>query len=179
MNLAPRIEGSVPVQSSAAQFVQAFRRRVTAGLLTGQPHPRSDYQVVDAGGESLRVRAASYWTAISVGLNDIELRISQAGTVHYRVEYWRWASYCLGLSGVLGLAGLLLLLTVDLREFVADFVTFGLPGLSIEQNVGIVWAMVLFWGFAWPWCLILIHKGPLRRLVERIIREVDAQAVKP
>ena len=70
-------------------------------------------------------------------------------------------------------------MTVDLREFVADFVTFGLPGLSIEQNVGIVWAMVLFWGFAWPWCLIVIHKGPLRRLVERIIREVDAQVVKP
>jgi len=31
--------------------------------------------------------------------------------------------------------------------------------------------------FVWLWLLIALHKRPLRRLVERIIREADAQAI--
>jgi hypothetical protein len=34
--------------------------------------------------------------------------------------------------------------------------------------------MVLFWGFVWPWLLVALHKRPVRRLLERIIAEVDA-----
>jgi hypothetical protein len=40
----------------------------------------------------------------------------------------------------------------------------------------IAWAMVLFWGFAWPWLLIGLHKCPLRRLVTRIVAEADEEA---
>jgi hypothetical protein len=49
-----------------------------------------------------------------------------------------------------------------------------IPGLSIEQHVLVAWAMVVFWGFVWPWLLIALHKRPLRRLIERLIAEVDA-----
>src|SRR2546422_8398842 len=67
MTLAPQIEGTVPIRSSAAQFVQAFHYRVAAGLLVGQPHPRSNYRVAEAGPGQLRIHAADWWTAINVG----------------------------------------------------------------------------------------------------------------
>src|SRR2546422_2649804 len=85
MTLAPQIEGTVPIRSSAAQFVQAFHYRVAAGLLVGQPHPRSNYRVAEAGPGQLRIHAADWWTAINVGLNEFVLRLPQPGSVHY----WR------------------------------------------------------------------------------------------
>jgi len=176
MTLAPQIEGTVPIRSSAAQFVQAFHYRVAAGLLVGQPHPRSNYRVAEAGPGQLRIHAADWWTAINVGLNDFVLRLPQPGSVHYWVRYWRWAGYALGLSGLLGLLGLMLLLTLDVRGYIARHPTARLPGLSIDQDLLVAWAMVLFWGFVWPWLLIALHKRPLRRLIARLIAEVDAQA---
>jgi hypothetical protein len=178
MIFAPTTEGVVTIRSSAAQFVPAFRRRVAAGLLMGRPHPRSNYQVVDERADRLRVRAVDYWTAINVGLNDLELRL-ESGPVHFRVQYWRWAVYAIGGCGVLGLVGLVLLLTLDVRDYIARTVTAQVPGLSVDQNLAVAWGMVLFWGFAWPWLLIATHKRPLGRLVERIVREVDAQALTP
>jgi hypothetical protein len=52
-----------------------------------------------------------------------------------------------------------------------------IPSLSTDQNLAVAWVIVVFWGFAWPWVLIAMHKRPLRRLVERLIREVDAHAM--
>src|SRR5262245_43029793 len=81
----------------------------------------------------------------------------------------------LGLSAVLGLIGLVLLLTLDVRGYIEDDATARLSGLSVDENLGIAWIMVVFWGFVWAWLLIALHKRPLRRLVERLVREVDAQ----
>lgn len=36
--------------------------------------------------------------------------------------------------------------------------------------------MVVFWGFVWPWILILLHKRPLHSLMARLITEVDAES---
>jgi hypothetical protein len=179
MSLVPQIDGTVAVRSSAGQFVEAFRQRVAAGLLSGRPHPRSNYQVAEAGPGQLRVRAADWGTAINVGLNEVELRLPQPGAVHFRVRYWRWASYVLALGGVLGLIGLILLLTFDVRGHIAGQPGARLPGLSIDQNLRLLWGMVLFWGFVWPWLLIVLHKRALRRLVVRLVTEVDAQATRP
>jgi hypothetical protein len=176
MTLTPQIDGTAAIRSTAGQFVEAFQRRVAAGLLTGQPHPRSNYRVVDAGMDRLRVRAADWWTAISVGLNEMELRLAQPGVVHYRVRYWRWATYAIGLCGILGLIGLVLLLTLDVRGYFARNQA-GSPFLSIEQNLIAAWTMVIFWGGIWPWLLIALHKRSLRRLVAQIIGEVDAQGL--
>lgn len=175
MILAPQIEGIVPIRSSAAQFLQAFQQRVAAGLLLGGPHPRSNYVIAEAGPSQLRVQAADWWTAINVGLNELELRLLQRGTVHYRVRYWRWARYALSLGGILGIIGLVLLLTLDVRGYIARQPTSRFPGLSVEQNLLIAWTMVLFWGFVWPWLLIVLHKRPLHRLVARLVAEVDAR----
>ena len=175
MTLAPRIEGELPIRSSGWQFIAAFRRRVTEGLLSGRPHPRSNYQVVEDEPGFLRVRAVSYWTALNVGLNDVELRLSSSGSVRFRVRYWRWASYVVGLSGTLGLIGVALLMT-DARGYVDRHSSTLLPGVSAEQNVILAWVLVVFWGFLWPWVLIAMHKRPLRGLVERLVRDVDAAA---
>jgi hypothetical protein len=179
MTLVPTIKGAVPIRSSSVQFVAAFRQRVAAGLLLRRPHPRSNYQVVEESADRLRVRAVDYWTAINVGLNDLELRFPSRGSVQFRVQYWRWAGYAVSLCGVLGLTGLVLLLMLDVRGYIARHATARLPGLSIDENLRVAWVMVLFWGFVWPWLLIALHKRPLRRLVERLIREVDAEAMRP
>jgi hypothetical protein len=174
MTLAPRIEGAVPIRSSADEFAAAFRDRVASGLIFGRPHVRSRYLIVEDGGGILRVVAADFSSAFNVGLNDVRLRL-RSGSVEYQVEYWRWASYAVGLAGALGIIGLVLLLTFDVRSYIDDHTTARVPGLSTEQNFAIAWAMVLFWGFVWPWLLIALHKIPLRRLVERIVRDVDAK----
>ena len=151
MILAPKVEGVVAVRSSAVQFVAAFRRRVAVGLLAGRPHPRSNYRVVEEGAGLLRVRAADYWTAINVGLNEPELRLPSSGSVEFRVQYWRWAFYALGL-GVSGLIGLALLRPSTCVATSLATRWAQLPGLSIDQNLGIAWVMVLSWGLRGRGC---------------------------
>jgi hypothetical protein len=177
MIFAPQADGSATIRSSPAAFLDAFRRRVAGGLLTGHPHPRSNYVVIESGPASLRVRAADWWTAMNVGLNDVELQVAQPSSIRYRVRYWRWAAYALGLSAILGLIGLVLLVTLDARGYIARNMDSMIPGLSVDQNLMIAWAMVVFWGFVWPWLLIALHKQPVRRLMARVVGEVDAQAV--
>jgi hypothetical protein len=71
--------------------------------------------------------------------------------------------------------GLLLLVTLDVRGYIASHSASQLPGLSIDQNLVVAWGMVLFWGFVWPWLMIALHMRPLHRLVTQIIGEVDAR----
>jgi hypothetical protein len=176
MILMPEIEGTLSIRSSPEPFLQAFRQRVTAGLLSGGPHPRSNYVVTEGDSGHLVVRAADWWTAINVGLNRLELRRVSPDVIHYNVRYWQWARYALGLSAGLGLVGVILLLSLDVRGYIERHQSSMVPGLSIEQNLLIAWLMVLFWGFIWPWLLIAFHKRPLRGLVTRLIAEVDAKA---
>ena len=173
----PQIEGTVPIRSPAESFLRAFRERVTAGLLDGRPHPRSNYVVSEAASGALVVLAADWWTAINVGLNRVELRPLPPDLIRYDVRYWRWALYAISLSAGLGLVGLAMLLSLDVRSYIARHERSMIPGLSIEQNLAIAWLMVLFWGYIWPWLLIALHKRPLRQLVTRLIGEVDVAAV--
>lgn len=171
MSLAPQISGTAAIRGSAREFIRAFRRRVAGGLLTGRRDRRSNYEAAPSGPDELRVRAADMWTAVN------NLRFPAAGTVQYTVCYWRWASYVLSLSGLLGLVGVALLFTTDVRSYIARNPASRVPGLSVDQNLLILWAILLFWVFVWPWLLIALHKRPLRRLLERIIGEVDGDAV--
>jgi hypothetical protein len=175
MTLTPQTCGTIQIRSSPAAFLQAFRQRVADGLLAGTPHPRSNYVVTQAGRDRLHVHAADWRTAINLGLNELDLELRQPGTVRYEVRYWRWAAYALGLCGALGLIGILLLLTVDVRAYIARSPNRMIPGLSVDQNLVVAWAMAVFWGFLWPWVLIVLHKPALRRLMLRLVAEVDAQ----
>ena len=150
---------------------------MAAGLLAGQQQARSHYIVSDVGPTHITIHAAGWPTAFNVGLNELALQLLQRGSVHYQVRYWRWARYALALGAVLGVVGVMLLLSLDVRGYIGRHSTSRLPGLTVDQNLAIAWFMVLFWGFVWPWLLIPMHKRPLRGLVERLIREVDSRAM--
>lgn len=132
--------------------------------------------MVPASGDRVRVRARDWSTALAVGLNDVDVRLDEPGRARYRIEYWRWAAYVLALGGFLGVVGIALLLAFDVRAYIAAHpaTTTGSP-----QGVLIAWAMVVFWGFVWPWLLIALHKPALHRLMGRIIGEMDAAAASP
>ena len=174
MTIAPEVHGSAPIRLAPPVFLERFRRRVGAGLLTGRAHPRSNYVVGPAGANGLHIRAADWLTALNVGLNELDLQIHQPGFVHYHIRYWRWAGYVLALSGGLGLIGVSLLLLTDVRAYILRSPGSMLPGVSVDQHLVIAWGMMLFWGFVWPWLLIVLHQRTVRRQVERIVREVDA-----
>jgi hypothetical protein len=176
MIVRPEIEGEISIRSPGERFLDAFRQRVRAGLLTGRPHPRSNYVVSESGPDHLVVSAGDWWTAFNVGLNRVELRPVPPSLVRYHVQYWQWARYALSLSGGLGLVGVILLVTLDVRGYIARHQASMIPGLSDDQNLLFAWAMVVFWGVVWPWLLISWHKAPLRRLVARLIEEVDDAA---
>ena len=167
----PEIEGTLPIQAAPARFLDALRSRVRAGLLTGRPGPRQNYAEEDAGPASMRVRAIDWWTAIAVGLNDVLLDVSEPGVVGYRVGYWRWTLYGVGLCGVIGIAAF-----AGLRWLLANNPRALIPGLTVEQNLAIAFAMAAFWGFVWPWILVAKHKQPLREGLTRLIAESDAAA---
>jgi hypothetical protein len=169
------IEGAAPIRSDPRAFVAAFARRVAGGLIPGAAAARNRYQVTREGGDSIHFRAAGWWTAIGVGLNEVDLSAA-AGRVRYKVRYARWAAFALALGDVIGLVLVLFFFFVDVREYLATHPASALPGLSLDQNVALAWALAVFCGFVWPWVVIAAHRRPLRRLTERLIAEVDATA---
>ncbi len=172
------VEGSATIRAQARAFIAAFVQRIEAGLLRGTARWRSNYAVTRADADGLKFRAANWWTAMNVGLNQVELIVASDGRVRYGIRYPRWAGYGLALCGGLGVVLIAFLLTYDVRGYIVQHPESAFPGLSTDQNIAIAWAMALFWGFAWPWILIAFHKRPLRRLMEQLIAEVDAVAIK-
>lgn len=176
MDLSPTVRGRATIRANASAFVSAFVQRIETGLLGGASRSRSQYVVTQREAGRLGFRAVTFWTAIAVGLNDVDLVMAPNGQVEYTIRFRRWASYVLGLSGVVGTVLVIVFMMIDIREYIAQHPGSSFPGLSLDMNVSIAWAMALFWGLAWPWILIALHKRPLRRLMERIIVEVDTAA---
>lgn len=173
-----RTEGTASVHTEAQAFVAAFVRRIETGLLPGTSPNRCRYVVTRHNRDGLAFRATNWLTAFNVGLNDVELAVGSDGRVRYTIRYRQWAAYALVGSGAFGLVFIGFLLIFDIRGYIARHMASMIPGLSIEQNVAVAWAMALFWGFAWPWILIALHKKPLRRLMERLVAEVDATGMR-
>ena len=170
------VEGITAIRSDPRAFFAAFARRITSGLFPGAPRHRARYTVTREGPDGLQFRAANWWTAINVGLNDVELKATADGPVHYTVRYPRWAIYVLALSDVVGVLLIGFLVLFDVRGYLARHPSSTVPGLSLDENVALAWAMAFFWGFVWPWIVIALHRAPLRRLIKKLIAEVDAEA---
>jgi hypothetical protein len=169
------VEGSTAIRSEPRAFVAAFARRVAGGLTPRAAPARNHYAVTRDGGDSLRFRSVGWWTAIAVGLNEVDLAAAP-GRVRYVVRYPRWATFVLALSDLLGVVLVVFFVFFDIREYLIGHPASAVPGLSLDRNVALAWAMALFWGFAWPWIVIAGHRRPLRRLIEGLIAEVDAAA---
>jgi hypothetical protein len=173
MALLPEIRGNLKIRSEPEPFFKAFRRRVASGLLTGTPHRRSNYIATLVDARHLSVRAADWKSAINVGLNDLDFGYAGDGILRYRVRYWRWTIYCLALGAVLAAIGIALVLTFDVRGYLTAAPGRMLWGLSVDQNIILLWAFIVFWGFVWPWLLVALHKRPLHALVKRLVAAVD------
>ena len=88
MILSPHIEGTLPLRSSPAAFIQAIRERVASGLL-GPNARRSHYAVSESTPEMVRIHAVNWQSAINVGLNELELRFRHLG----KIDLFRVADY--------------------------------------------------------------------------------------
>jgi len=148
-----RVEGSATIKAQP-RFIEAFVRRIESGLLSGSP-ARNRYRVTHQSANELSFRADGWVTAIAMGFNDVQLTADPSGAVRYSIEYPRWSAYVLALGTAFGVA------------FIVITVRLAVPRLA--------WAIALFWAFAWPWILIALYRGPLRRTMERVIAEVDAK----
>jgi hypothetical protein len=173
MAFLPEIRGTLKIRSEPEPFFKAFCRRVASGLLTGTPHRRSNYIATVVDARHLSVRAADWKSAINVGLNDLDFGYAGDGILRYRVRYWRWTLYCLALGVVLAAIGIALVLTFDVRSYLTQMPARMRWGLSVEQNITLLWAFIVFWGFVWPWLLVALHKRPLHSLVKRLVAAVD------
>lgn len=176
MSLKPHVEGTATIHSPGPAFFAAFARRIEAGLLAHAAERRNRYLVTRQGADGLVFRAVNGWTAFNVGLNEVDLSSPSAGVVKYRIGYPRWAGYVIGAGAVLAVLGLVTFLLIDIRSYIAAHQFSRIPGLSLDQNVAVAWGFWLFFGFLWPWVLIVLHKGPLRGLMHMLIAEVDAAA---
>ena len=177
MAFLPEIRGSLKIRSEPEPFFRAFRRRVANGLLTGTQDKRSKYLATLVDPQHLAVRAADWKSAVNVGLNDLDFEWAGSGYLRYRVRYWRWTLFCVALGAVLAAIGIALVLGFDVRGYMMQRPGRTLWGLTIDQNIALLWAFIVFWGFVWPWILVMIHKRPLHALVARLVTAVDESAV--
>jgi hypothetical protein len=176
--LTPALAGTAVIHAPVPAFVHAFARRVEGGLHLGAAPARSRYEVTEAGPDTLRFRADNWLTAISVGLNEVEVSAAP-GRVRYHVQYKRWAGYAVALGAAIGISLIATFLIFDLRGYLQAHRGVESLLLSDDQNVALAWGMAIFWGFAWPWILIALYKRPLRRMMEALIADVDATASRP
>ena len=176
MLLSPLVEGTATISTPHAAFFRAFARRIDEGLLLTVAPSRNRYVVTHTGPESLRFHAATWPTAFNVGLNDVDVTVPSPGLVRYRIRYGRWARSAVAMGAGFAVIFITWLLLFDLRAYIAAHPGPEYLGMSPKQSVGVAWAMALFWGFAWPWVLVVGHKRPLRRLMESLIADVDAAA---
>ncbi len=170
------VEGTVTIRSQARAFLDAFARRIESGLLAGASARRNRYVVTRRAPDGLEFKAVDGWTAFNVGLNEVALEVTSPGILRYRVRYPRWARYAVGLAAFLGALMAATFLVIDIRTYIATHRLSQIPGLTVDQNLAVAWALAVFFFLVWPWILIALHKGPLRNLLVQIIGEVDAAA---
>src|SRR5215472_12088456 len=174
--LLPTFNGQTQITSSGPVFLEAMKARIQSGLLMAKPHWRSRYEVTRQTEQELAFRASDILTAINVGLNDVSLRITGNRTVGYSVSYIRWAAYVVGLGAVLGIAFVLAFLFLDIEDSIGRYALVADPALNRTLGLALFWGLVVFWALVWPWILIVMHRPFARKLLNRIIREVDILA---
>ena len=161
--LTPENGGVFEIEGIPDDFVDRMAHRVEQGLFVPGNRLRANYSVRTKSRDTIHFGSDSVWTSINVGLNEVTLSRTSPGRIDFHFTYWAWLLYGVGLCGIISvllLGGYLLLGTV--REAVN----------SQPWNIAIFWSMIVFWGLLWPWILVILHKRPAARLLERIVREV-------
>ena len=162
----PRFQGIYKPSVLAEDFPEQFISRVNAGLFPSAPPARNQYKAENRPDGSLWIRSATLLTSTNIGLNDIRLQMDRRkGEVRYEVSYWKWSKY-----GVL--------LSLFLMATIAGALCAALHWVPRDQypSLGetLFWGVFCaFWGLAWPWILISMHKKPAEKCLLRILDEVN------
>jgi hypothetical protein len=172
----PGFAGRTRIASPAGRFLDGMDARVKAGLLSGTPHRRSRYQTTSRTQHELAFRAADVATAINVGLNDVVLRAISDHEVEYTVSYRRWAAYVIGLGALIGVVIIAAFMWWDVAVQIREYGLAANGWSSDAVGLAVFWGLVAFWTLVWPLILILAHKPFARKLLHRIIQEVDGAA---
>jgi hypothetical protein len=170
------VEGETTIHSPAEAFLPTFERRVLDGLFAPGNRKRANYVITTNASDGLRFRAKDWATAASIGLNEVELRAS-GSRLRFQVRYPRWAAFVLALGAAIGAALIAAFLIIDLPRYIRAHPLSQIPGLSIGLAVAAAWGLAIFFGFVWPWLLILFHRGQVRNAMRTLIAEVDRVAM--
>ena len=100
---SPTFAGTVRIRTPHTEFLARLQRRIETGFLTGMPPRRSRYSIRQHSDRELTFDADDVMTALNVGLNHVEVRISEDSRLEYVVTYWRWAAYCVALCASISL----------------------------------------------------------------------------
>ena len=173
ISFAPQFSGTVKIRTPVAPFLRQFKQRMEAGLILGEPHWRWRYVVEEFSDSELTFGAATFMTAINIGLNRVTLHKVGPNQIEYKVTYRIWAAYCVVLGAVLALIGFALYFFLDIGEVIACQRILPDAGLNQAVGLAIYWGSIIGWGILWPWVLIGLHKSPVRKFLLRIISEVD------
>ena len=164
---------SIGVYSPASlnrDFIGRLSQRVSAGLFPMAPARRNKYEIVEETDDLLHFRAGTLLTALYVGLNNVRVEADHGkGEVRYQMRYWTWAKFNVLLCLSIGLL-LAVLLGTPL------FGVYLLPQDHYPPNEAIIayaLPMAAFWGLAWPWLLVAIHKRPAARCLKMIFEQVN------
>ncbi len=170
----PRFSGRYEAATEPAALLARFRERAARGLLSNANHRRDRYRTEPAPGGGLRCEAASFATAINVGLNRIELRPAGERAIDYEVRYPVWTAFAAGMGGLLGvlLAASWFLFDIGGRLDRHDPLV-GPQFISPGRAKLIFWGLTGFWGLLWPWLLAAFHKPFARRALLRVLRALD------
>jgi hypothetical protein len=159
----PRAQGEVVLAAAPADLFERLERRIRAGLF-GPGAARANYRVLLRQEGVIRFRAADLPTALGMGLNDVAI-VASGARLRWVVEFATWSFFCLSTC-----ASIALLLAVA-YFFVAPV------RASVDRTPGggsLFWAILAFWGLAWPGVLTWLHKRPIRRVMESLIRDCAA-----
>lgn len=169
----PSFEGVWAPESLSGDFARRMAQRVRSGLLPAAKRRRNRYEVLSDTDESVRFRSTSVLTGANIGWNDVELRVdSRQRVVRYRVSYWTWAGYCVGLGLVLALAfAALVVAPVLTGSYLLDESYYP----SRSEVLFVALPIMAFWCLLWPWILVAMHKRPARAGFENLLNEVNVE----
>lgn len=169
----PSFEGVWKPDRLAGDYAERLVDRVRAGLLPVASARRNRYEIVAQAGDCVRFRSTTFWTAINIGWNDVEVRIdNRAGLARFSVRFWPWTRYCVLLGLGLGaIFAALVVVPVLAGTFLFPESFYPARGEVIKVAL----PMMAFWCLLWPWILVAMHRGQARKAFTRLLDEVNSQ----
>ncbi|MHC4116712.1 MAG: hypothetical protein ACYSWO_04310 [Planctomycetota bacterium] len=160
----PSFTGSFRPESFSQDFIEKLAERLRSGLFPAASDRRNQYEIATQSDGFIRFRSVNLLSGINLGPNDVSIEVDrEKRQVSFKVTYWTWAKYCIGLGLIIGCFGVV-------GRYLLMPESYSSPNLDI-----VFWPSVIFWCVLWPWLLIPVHRGPARKCLTRILDEINSQ----